>query len=260
MSSESSNNQIQISGEKKNDVTNIDVIKLLHPNLITRKSQVHFLTENYEDSSTKNNDFDDRTPISHEKKKRSTIKKLRSTLRESAIEIIKPQYQNEFNKYLDKKVVKNDKKKRSCCASCSVSNLKQSRFISFTYFKNNKSFWILIIIYILLSILFILIQLLVLYPNAEWYVKLARAPGILINYNSCLVILLVLRRLTSWARNTVFGAKVNALDDFIIFHKVIGVWIGILSIVHTIGQVFNMCMFKRFILDYWDLLFIYIYM
>lgn len=176
-------------------------------------------------------------------KPRSTIKQVSKATKE----IILPSFKQDFKKELheikresgEKKTVQEQPKKkaskRSFCTSCN----KQSQFLSLTYYKNNLSIFVFILIYILLSILFLLIQLLVLYPSAQWYVKMARAGGMLLNFNSCIVILLVLRRLNTWARNTVLGAKFSVLDEFIQFHKYIGSFIFILSIIHTVGQCIN---------------------
>ncbi len=117
----------------------------------------------------------------------------------------------------------------------------KSRFLSLSYYKNNAVYFATILVYFLLSILFVLIQLLVFFPTAMWYVQMARAAGILLNFNSCLVIMLVLRRLTSWMRDTLIGSYFSVFDQFIQFHKMIGVWIFILSFLHTLGQCINAC-------------------
>lgn len=244
----------QSGNQSSDDRVGLDAVKILQPNLEVnaepRNSQVHFSTKLNVCMDDNNDEKDIQHPSLAERHKRkfkprSTIKHLK----ESAIEIVKPNYKDEFYKYLNKikidKPAPKPKKGRSCCASCSPSAIKKSRYMSLMYYKNNISFWILILIYVLLSIMFVLIQLLVLYPNTPWYVQMARAAGILIDFNSCLVILLVLRRLTSWARNTVLGARINALDDFISFHKVIGIWIGITSLIHTVGQIINMCKYHH---------------
>jgi hypothetical protein len=134
------------------------------------------------------------------------------------------------------RISKQDESKKSFCFKC-----KQSKYLSSNFYKNNVSFLLSIVIYILLSIFFVLIQLLALFPKVPWYLAIARAAGILIDFNSCLIILLVLRRLHTWLRNTVFGNKFSVIDDFSIFHKVIGIWLFILIIVHTIGQIINYC-------------------
>jgi len=104
----------------------------------------------------------------------------------------------------------------------------KSRFLSLSYYKNNAVYFATILVYFLLSILFVLIQLLVFFPTAMWYVQMARAAGILLNFNSCLVI-------------TLIGSYFSVFDQFIQFHKMIGVWIFILSFLHTLGQCINAC-------------------
>lgn len=244
---QSNNTQIPTiieTNDENVDCQTLNAVKILHPHLEPHAVQVHF-PSNLDECMIDYKKYNQQPSLAERHKrrlKRSTIKNWK----ESAIEIVKPNYKEEFYKYLEKIKIekpapKPKPKKKPCCASCSPSAIKKSRFTNLMYYKNNMSFWILILIYVLLSILFVLIQLLVLYPNTPWYVQMARAAGILIDFNSCLVILLVLRRLTSWARNTLLGARISALDDFINFHKVIGIWIGITSLIHTVGQIINMC-------------------
>ena len=181
----------------------------------------------------------------------------------AAIEAIKPENVYEFKDRVTQ--IKKEEKEHTKttqtqakqapkygCAAC-----KDSRFTSVSFYKNNSSFFISILAYVLLSIFFILIQLLVLFPNVYWYVAMARACGILINFNSCLIILLVLRRLSTWVRNTVLGPKFAVLDDFLIFHKFIGILILVLSFIHTLGQCINMCTYLELLLVnphvYWKL-------
>jgi len=184
--------------------------------------------------------------ISDTRKNKSFSNRARSTIKqakEATKEIVHPDCIHDFSKQLEEIKTSKDpsakeqpKKQQSSCFSCS-----HSQFLSLTFYKNNVDFFVIILSYTLLSVLFVLIQLLVLYPTAAWYVKMARAAGILLNFNSCLVVLLVLRRLTSWIRNTVVGAHFSVLDEFIKFHKVLGVWIFVLALVHSVGQGFNAC-------------------
>lgn len=227
------------------DCQTLDPVKILYPHLEPHAVQVHF-PSNIDECMLDDTKYIQQPSLAEKHKRRLKPRSTMKNLRESAIEIVKPNYKEEFYKYLqkikiEKPTPKPQPKKKACCSSCSPSAIKKSRFTSLMYYKNNMSFWILILLYVLLSIMFVLIQLLALYPNTPWYVQMARAAGILIDFNSCLVILLVLRRLTSWARNTVLGARISALDDFISFHKAIGIWIGITSLIHTVGQIINMC-------------------
>jgi len=196
-------------------------------------------------SNTIENDVD--LPATHQisntRKSKSFSDRARSTIKkakEATKEIVHPDCIHDFNKQLEEIPTKKQPKQQEQQSSSSF-NRSHSQFLSLTFYKNNVDFFVLILIYILLSVLFVLIQLLVLYPTAAWYVKMARAAGILLNFNSCLVVLLVLRRLTSWIRNTVMGAYFSVLDEFIMFHKVLGVWIFILALVHSMGQGFNAC-------------------
>ena len=232
-------------------------------NNIKHLSKLENLQE--EDDENSINGIDNNVYLKFEEIKRKStlideIKDFSQTVvfraKSAAIEAIKPENVYEFKSRVTQikteekeheKITETQAKKTSKygCTAC-----KDSRFTSVSFYKNNSSFFISILAYILLSIFFVLIQLLVLFPNVYWYVAMARACGILINFNSCLIILLVLRRLSTWVRNTVLGPKFAVLDDFLIFHKFIGILILILSFIHTLGQCINMCKYYSFfILD-----------
>ena len=117
---------------------------------------------------------------------------------------------------------------------------KKRKFFRASFYRNNTAFFSTILIYIIIQIVLIVIQM-HLYSQVNNYVKVARAGGILLNFNSCIVILLVLRRLTTWLRNSEFGRKCLALDEFLNFHKFIGFFILVLSLMHTIAHCLNLC-------------------
>ncbi len=124
------------------------------------------------------------------------------------------------------------------------SKLTGSKYTTLAYYRNNPLFIVFAIGYLLLSLLFVLIQLLVLYPTAEWSVKMARFGGILLNFNSCLIIMLVLRRVNSWLKLLLKSSHFAFLDDSIEYHKMLGIFIFLLSILHTLGQCINYCKFS----------------
>lgn len=116
---------------------------------------------------------------------------------------------------------------------------KKRKFLRFSFYRNNIAFFSTIIVYFLVQIGLALLQL-NLYSQANNYVKVARVGGILLNFNSCLVILLVMRRLTTWLRNLEIGRRCLALDEFLNFHKFIGFFILALSLMHTIAHCVNL--------------------
>ena len=129
---------------------------------------------------------------------------------------------------------KNAKKKKT--------NSKFSKYTRLSFYRNNLSFFGIIIAYIILSIILIFVQLSY-YSDYNAAVKVARTAGILLNFNCSLIILLVLRRLLTWLRNSFIGTNFLPLDDFIKFHKFIGFFLILLTVVHTIGHSINLCLF-----------------
>jgi hypothetical protein len=129
-------------------------------------------------------------------------------------------------------------------------DLKSSRYFSTSFYKNNPSYVACFFIYVILSIFFVLLQTLALYPNIPWYVVFARAAAILIYFNTDLILLTVLRRNVTWFRNTIIGKKLTFIDEFIEFHKFMGIWNFILSWIHSIGQCINLCKILHLLSQY----------
>jgi hypothetical protein len=121
-----------------------------------------------------------------------------------------------------------------------INNSIKSKYQKF-FNRNNLSKILTIIVYILIQLFFVLLKLLIFYPEVNPYLKVARAAGILISFNSCLIILLVLRRAITWIRNTKIGHYYPVLDEFREFHKFIGMWLVVLALIHTIGHALNLC-------------------
>lgn len=128
----------------------------------------------------------------------------------------------------------NDKNSNKC------TNIKSSRFVKCSFYKNNSEYFLFIIIYLIVQILLAILQLW-LYWDVNTALKIARVGGILISFNFAFSLFLVLRKLLTWLRNTTFGQICLPLDDFLDFHKYIGVFILLMSIMHTIGHCFNLC-------------------
>ena len=68
---------------------------------------------------------------------------------------------------------------------------KKRKFLRVSFYRNNTQFFSTILFYVIAQIALIILQV-CLYANVNNYVKVARVCGILLNLNSCLVILLVI--------------------------------------------------------------------
>jgi hypothetical protein len=120
---------------------------------------------------------------------------------------------------------------------------KQSKFRQSSYYKNNLSWLFAILIYMIVQIVLVTVQW-ILYKDSNIFLITARLAGILLNFNSCLIIVIVLRRLWTWMRSTIVGRMFLPIDEFINFHKRLGVWILILSLIHTFAHCINLCKWK----------------
>jgi len=114
-----------------------------------------------------------------------------------------------------------------------------SKYTRCSFYRNNLPFFILIICYLILNVILSVVQCHI-YTEQNKAVIVARVGGILLDFNSAVIILLVMRRLVTWLRNSVFG-RFLPTDDFIKFHKFIGVFILVLSLMHTIAHCVNLC-------------------
>jgi hypothetical protein len=125
-----------------------------------------------------------------------------------------------------------------------IKLVRHSKYTKLNYYKNNLSFFLTIFVYLLIQVMLVLIQMHI-YWNVNLPLKFARAGGILLNFNSGLIIVLVLRRLVTWVRNSFIGRNYLPVDDFIRFHKFLGIIILLLSIEHTLGHCVNLCKQKK---------------
>ena len=126
-----------------------------------------------------------------------------------------------------------------CCMNCCHGKSK-SKYLRASYYRNNLSFFLTFLVYSLIQIGLGLLQYF-LYIDSNIAVRIARVGGILLNFNSGLVILLVLRRLTTWIRNSAIGRNYLPIDDSIKFHKFVGLFIFFLSLMHTAAHCVNLC-------------------
>ena len=164
--------------------------------------------------------------------------------KEEKKEINKNNYKIESDPYKiesKKKNLKNWlKSKCICCKDWKTILFKKRKFLRASFYQNNFSFFFTILIYFLVQIGLLSLQI-SLYINANVYIKIARICGILLNFNSCLIILLVMRRLTTWLRSAIIGGRFLAIDEFLNFHKFIGFYLSLLSIIHSVAHFFNLC-------------------
>jgi hypothetical protein len=116
---------------------------------------------------------------------------------------------------------------------------RRPKYTRLSFYRNNLSLFLCILSYIVLQIILAIVQYSI-YSNTNMFVRIARIGGILLDFNSSLIILLVLRRLVTWIRNSFIG-RYLPMDDFIKFHKFIGVFIMIYSVIHTVAHCINLC-------------------
>lgn len=121
-----------------------------------------------------------------------------------------------------------------------LKRIKKSKYFTLSYYRNNISFFLTILIYFIVQIVLAIIQYF-LYIESNVAVRFARIGGILLNFNSSLIVLLVLRRLVTWLRNSLLGRNFLPVDNFIKFHKFIGIFIVLFSILHTVSHCINLC-------------------
>jgi predicted ferric reductase len=121
-----------------------------------------------------------------------------------------------------------------------LKRFKKSKYTHLQYYRNNLAFLITFLVYFLVQLGLVILQINT-YQNSIMAVRVARVGAILIDFNISLMILLVLRRFTTWIRNSFIGRNYLPIDQTIQFHKFIGCYIVILSLMHIIGQSVNLC-------------------
>ena len=123
---------------------------------------------------------------------------------------------------------------------------KKSPYRRLSFYRNNMSLILVIVAFVLSQIMLIAIQMHI-YSQVNIAVKVARACGILLDFASGLIILLVMRRLITWLRNSIIG-RYLPMEHFIHFHKILGFYILFVSLVHTLGHAVNLCELYTFVL------------
>ncbi|CAH1394266.1 unnamed protein product, partial [Nezara viridula] len=109
--------------------------------------------------------------------------------------------------------------------------------LSLPYIKNNYVF-IIFAMFIFCINLVLIIQRIIQYSAANFFVISARACGQCLNFNCMFVLVLMLRHSITFLRTRGFS-NFLPLDQHIYFHKVTGVCIFVYSVIHTIMHLFN---------------------
>lgn len=125
------------------------------------------------------------------------------------------------------------------------SKFSQLKYFKYYYYKRNIKSIGYMLIYALIQILLVVIQANT-YIKSNSVILVARCCGILISFNMAIVVILIFRRLTTLLRGTKFGYKYLPLDELLSFHKFSGVFILVLSLVHTIAHCINLCKFIKY--------------
>jgi predicted ferric reductase len=122
-----------------------------------------------------------------------------------------------------------------------IIKLKEKfKYLNWSYYKNNFEYFSFIIIYIILLISLSINQLRI-YWHVNTALKIARVCGILISFNFAFSLVMVLRKTLTFLRTKRLGRKYLPIDDFLNFHKNIGIFIFFLCILHTISHCINLC-------------------
>lgn len=118
----------------------------------------------------------------------------------------------------------------------------RGRKLSREYIKNNLVRILFLLFYILinigLTVYVVLYRLSVTTTNVE-YVVIARVGGMLLNFNCALITIVMLKKVILFVRGNRLLRKLIPVDDHIDFHKMIGRFIGLLSLMHTIAHLLN---------------------
>ena len=128
----------------------------------------------------------------------------------------------------------------SFCRLVKLSIKKKYKASHFSFYKNNFSFVASIVLFFLAQTSLVIYQYHN-YSTQNELIIIARCCGILINFNSCLIILLVLKKSLTLIRNSRFCRHLLPIDDFLSFHKWLGFNLFVLSIVHTLAHSLNLC-------------------
>ncbi len=108
------------------------------------------------------------------------------------------------------------------------------------FYKSNFSFCIFILIYVLIQI-GLVIQRIIQYKDSNAAVIVARIAGVLLDFNMSFIILLILKRCLTWLGTINILRIILPIGDFLAIHKFVGIFILVLSFIHTIAHCVNQC-------------------
>ena len=114
------------------------------------------------------------------------------------------------------------------------------KYFSKQYYKSNVSLCIFLLIYNAIQVCLVIMQVFK-YIREPMAIQIARTAGILLDFNMSLTVLLVLKRCLTWIGSVKIFRTCLPLKDFPKIHKVIGIYILLLSLIHTIAHCANVC-------------------
>lgn len=120
------------------------------------------------------------------------------------------------------------------------------KYCDLQFYKSHLSLCIFILLYVLIQIALI-IQRTFRYLNTNPALIVARVGGVLIDFNIVVMVLLVLRKCLTWLRSIKIFRIILPFDHFLEMHKIIGIFIIVASLMHTIGHLVNMCKLHFFV-------------
>uniref|UniRef100_W8AMZ5 NADPH oxidase 5 n=1 Tax=Ceratitis capitata TaxID=7213 RepID=W8AMZ5_CERCA len=120
------------------------------------------------------------------------------------------------------------------CPTCRITWPHQ---LTMAYMKNNQAFVSYLYIYIAIN-LCLFISRAIQYRASNGFVIVARACGQCLNFNCAWILVLMLRHSLTYLRSQGLSSYLP-LDNHIYLHKLTGIVVSILSLLHTIAHLFN---------------------
>nr|XP_054749918.1 NADPH oxidase 5-like [Lytechinus pictus] len=113
------------------------------------------------------------------------------------------------------------------------------RYLTWRYVHNNYRKILFLVVFILINVaLFTEAAYRYAKKKSNWCLITARGCGQCLNFNSAFVLVLMLRKTITTLRTTK-AAEILPTDQNIIFHKMVGIFIALLSGIHTLGHIGN---------------------
>ncbi|XP_030829321.1 NADPH oxidase 5 [Strongylocentrotus purpuratus] len=113
------------------------------------------------------------------------------------------------------------------------------RYLTWRYVHNNYRKILFLVVFILINVaLFTEAAYRYAKKKSNWCLITARGCGQCLNFNSAFVLVLMLRKTITTLRTTK-AAEILPTDQNIVFHKLVGIFIALLSGIHTLGHIGN---------------------